>query len=186
MKPAEYFPVHYQADLLIFGDGRIPLHGPFLSLCGMTLSRLLEPDSIKKYIDPAAFLCVLYGLNLLNQGIHMYCREDHRRWLEVSAPFPNSRGCLYHGNVTSSPSSVLKFAREPNGIRGGQPIDVPVERLNQFTEFFFRDYLPGLCQGESFLTLTSEKLAARLSADPGCPEFRQYIGVAGGRSSAET
>ena len=87
MKQNDYFPAQYLADLAVFADQRVPQHGPFSSLCAWTLSRLFEPGSIKKYVAPVAFLCVLYNLNLLNQGIHTYFQQDHHCWLKVCAPF---------------------------------------------------------------------------------------------------
>lgn len=177
MKPTDYFPAQYLADLVVFTDRRVPQHGPFSSLCGWALSGLFAPANIKKYVDPAAFLCVLYNLNLLNQGIHTYFQQVHHCWLKVCAPFPDSRGCTYHGGVTSAPSSVLEFALDPSYIAGAQPIEVPKNVLAKFTKFFLSIYLTQLCETERFLALSPRRLIDRLSTDADCPEFRQCIGA---------
>lgn len=151
MKPTDYFPAQYLADLAVFADQRVPQHGAFSSLCAWALSR---------------------------QGIHTYFQQDHHCWLKVCASFPDSRGCIYHGGVISAPSSVLEFALDPSYIAGAQPIEVPNNVLAKFTRFFPGTYLTQLCETARFLALSPVRLIERLSMDPDCPEFDQHIGSA--------
>ena len=175
MNAVEYFPDHYRADLRVFAEGNIPDHGPFWMLCGWTLGRLFEPGNVDKYCDPAGFLCALYELNLLNQGVHSYFPEDHALWLANSEPFPDIRGCSHgHGGFTHAPASILRFSENPRYIPGAQPIPISQERLREFTAFFVRTYLPAVCKHSPFRALSPLPLIEQLVSDGDCPEFSRY------------
>jgi hypothetical protein len=175
MNAVKYFPDRYRADLQFFAEGDIPHHGPFWMLCGMTLGRVFEPGNIDKYTDPACFLCVLYELNLLNQGIYTYFPEDHPLWIATCEPFPDIRGCSYgHGGFTHAPASILRFSDDPRYIPGARPIPISHQKLCEFTDFFVRNYLPVVCEQSPFRALTSLALVERLVSDGDCPEFSQY------------
>ena len=175
MNAVKYFPDCYRADLRFFAEGGILHRGPFRALCGMTLERVFEPGNIDKYSDPACFLCVLYELNLLNQGIHAYFPEDHPRWITTCEPFPDIRGCSYgHGGFTHAPASILRFSDDPSYIPGARPIHISRERLREFTDFFVRNYLSVVCEQSHFRALTPLALVERLVSDGDCPEFSQF------------
>lgn len=176
MKAADYFPRHYRADLQVFAEAEVPEHGPFWMLCGLTLGRVFEPGRLESYVDAARFLCTVYELNLLNQGIHRYFPDHHFRWLAVCEAFPDIRGCSYgHGGFTHAPSSIIRFSHDPSYIPGSRPIPISGELLREFTDFFFREYLSALCdRSTNFGMLTTGALVERLLRDTDCPEFSTY------------
>ncbi len=170
-----YFPERYRADLRIFSNCEVPKHGPFWMLCGWTLGGLLEPGCVERYASPEGFLCSIYHLNLLHQGIYTYFREDYAKWIALCESFPDLRGChSYHGGVRS-PASLINFAKRPSYIPGAKPLSLTDELLMEFNDYFFHQYLRALCQQEKFIHLSSDGLAARLREDPACREFANYM-----------
>lgn len=174
MAPSEYFPAQYRADLSIFAEGEVPDQGPFWMLCGMTLGRLFEPGRPERYFDSCAFLCVVYGLNLMHQGVYTYFPDDHQRWVSLVEPFPDLRGCPTHHGSVSTPGSLLRFADDPSYIPGAKPIFLNPERVCDFTRILFRVYLPRLSEHAGFVGLTPSRLFEKLRADPDCREFSRY------------
>ena len=146
-----------------------------MKLCGWTFGGLFEPKQIVQFVDPVAFLCVLYELNLLNQGINSYFTEGYE-WQTISEPFPDIRGCMtYHGGITHKPNSILEFAARSGYIPGMKPVIVPLAKLREFTQHFIHGYLGDVCRVRHFSNLTPDKLIVKLVDDPDCPEFRQFI-----------
>lgn len=174
MHPAEYFPKSYRSDLRVFTKGATPDHGPYWMLCGVTLGRLFEQGQPEKYADPVAFLCVLYELNLIHQGIYKYFRGDYLRWLEVSEPFPDLRGCPSHHGGIFAPDSLIRFAKNPSYISRSESLDLRDEQLREFTCFFFGVYLRDLYDPVPFSRFTPSLLIGRLRADTSCAEFSRH------------
>lgn len=143
-------------------------------LCGMTLGRLFQPGAPNKYADPAGFLCVLYELNLMHQGVYTYFPDDHHRWVSLSEPFPDLRGCPSHHGGVATPGSLLRFAEDPSYIPGAESILLQLERVQDFTHLLFQVYLPTLEQIADFAALSSSRLLTRLRADPDASEFSRY------------
>lgn len=174
MHPAEYFPKSYRSDLQVFTKGAIPDHGPYWMLCGMTLGRLFEQGQPERYADPVAFLYVLYELNLIHQGIYKYFRGDYPRWLEVSDPFPDLRGCPSHHGGVFTPDSLIRFAKDPSYVPRAKSLDFQDEQGQEFTCFFFGTYLRNLCESAPFSRFMSSELVELLKADPHCVKFSKY------------
>jgi hypothetical protein len=143
-------------------------------LCGMTLGRVFEPGQPQRYADPAGFLCALYYLNLINQGVHSYFRADHPRWTTLCEPFPDLRGCSVHHGGVSSPGEIIRFAKSPFYVTGAEPISVSEGLLRAYAVVFFRVYVPAICARERFELLSANALTRKLQSDPDCPEFSRY------------
>jgi len=173
VKPAAYFRQHYRSDLSVYsGTVVVPKHGPYWMLCGMTLGNVFEPGRPELFASAAGFLCTAYTLNLLNQGIYRYFRDDHLVWLATCPPFVDTRGCYSgHGGVTHTPNSIIRFAHDPSYIPGAMPIPLTKELLRKFGTFFIHDYLSEVRMRASFRTLTPTDLVNCLRSDASCPEF---------------
>jgi hypothetical protein len=165
--PSLYFPDQYLNDLRAFNQGmEVPEHGPFWKLCGMTAGNLFEPEKVKHFGSPSDFLCCLYFLNLLNQGIYTYYRERHSDWLNICAPFVDILGCSYgHGGWTHSPDSILRFARNPSYIPRAQPVEITSEQLRSYTQFFFFEYLESIFATQHQQLFNSGELLKQLQVD---------------------
>jgi len=174
-----YFPAKYLQDLGAFYQGKaIPLHGSFWMLCGMTAGNLYESNNIKNFYSPPDFLCCLYFLNLINQGIYTYYPECHGYWRVSCAPFVDSRGCSYgHGGWSSNPSSILRFAKDPSYIPRATPIEISPDQLEQYAEYFFSKYLPSIFETYPRNIFSSNDLFKHLQDDLDCSEVRQYSGL---------
>lgn len=175
MQPNVYFPAKYHTDLRVFSNGEVPTHGPFWMLCGWTLGGFLEPGRIKQYDSPEGFLCSIYQLNLLHQGIYTYFREDYPKWTALCEPFPDLRGCHSHHGGVSSPASLINFVKNPSYTLGSKPLYLTDELLLEFTDYFFHHYLRSLCQKGKFVHLSSDGLAARLRGDPDCGGYAKFM-----------
>jgi hypothetical protein len=179
MEPATYFYQHYGDDLKVFAEDRVPLHGPFEGLCGMTLGRVFEPEYRKRYAAPDHFLCVVYFLNVLYQGVHAYFRSDYALWTSLSEPFPDVRNTCGHGGV-SKPVDILRFARDPGYVPRATPLDLPKSLLAAYQGFFRHTYVPRLCElgrsGGGFEALNPGALWERLSEDLDTPEWQTFAG----------
>ncbi len=180
MNPGEYFSDHYINDLRLFAGGSdMPTHGPFGLLCGLTIGMIFEPNKIGEYSDPVGFLCSLYALNLLNQGIYTYFPEYHSRWLSRVAPFVDVRTCYAgHGGFYNHPDAIIRFARNPSYIPRAKPMPID-DQLGSYVSFFLNRYLPDLMtQGSHGTTIegdhhfTSSALTNRLMRDPDCTELQ--------------
>jgi hypothetical protein len=144
--PQNYFPQQYLGDLGTFCQGHsVPPHGPFWMLCGMTMGNLFEPQNRELFTNPADFLCCLYGLNRINEVIYNHFCHLHAYWCSKSAPFVDCTGCdHYHGGWLGNPDSILQFAQDPSYIPRARPVKIPEDRLQDFTQFFFFEYLPSI------------------------------------------
>ncbi|MGQ0652374.1 MAG: hypothetical protein ACT4P4_08930 [Betaproteobacteria bacterium] len=135
----------------------------------MTLTRLFMPGQAVKYTNTAAFISTIYLLNLLNQGIYSYFRNDHHRWLSTVEPFPDIRGCCHaHGGVGHVPGTLLTFASNPSYIPGAVPIRIPRELFAELADFLVFTYLPNTCMSAD---LTPQRLIQRLIDDAECVEL---------------
>lgn len=173
-----YSHEHYRHDLSVFcsraiKDIEVPEHGPFWMLCGMTMGCLYDPQNRDSFMSPSDFLCYLYELNIINQGIYTYYPTLHFEWCQSSLPFINSRGCSYgHGGWTSRPNAILHFAENPSYISGAKPVDISRNQLVNYTNSFFFDYLPNTL---SRRILNPEELLAHLKEDPDCGEVNDFV-----------
>lgn len=171
--PLNYIAQDYRHDLSVFYQGdEVPKHGPFWMLCGRSMGNLFEPQNRIQFNSPSDFLCCLYELNLIDQGIFNYYPALHIDWRMSCLPFIDSRGCNYgHGGFTSNPNSILRFAQDPSYIPRAQPVAISSDQLKSYTGFFFFDYLPGILDSHK---LDPEELLAQLKDDPSCPEIRDF------------
>ena len=178
MVPEEYFPTTYLHDLGVFYKDRepVPQHGRLGMLCGMTMGNLFEPDRRPQFASPEDFLCSLYVLNVINQGIHTYFPTLHSAWRRRSAPFIDTRGCSYgHGGWSGAPHSILRFAKDPSYIPGAEPVTLTNEELTQYTRFFLFRYLPSVLGDDGRDKLTPKGLLGHLMNDADCGEIRHFI-----------
>lgn len=168
-----YLHKDYLQDLSVFCQGKeIPQYGPFWMLCGMTMGKLFEPENRTNFNSPANFICYLYGLNLIDQGVHYYYPSLLADWRLSSLPFLDSRGCNQgHGGWAGKPNSILHFAKDPSYISRAQPIDIPNELLKSYIKYFLFSYLSSIFDKR---TLNPEELLARLRSDPDCEEVRVF------------
>ena len=175
MNPSSYFPEHYRADLRVFAGNTVPAHGSFGVLCGMTLGNVFEPGRREQYVGPEDFLCALYYLNVLSQGIYTYFPMDHAAWLANSESFPDVRACNHHHGGVSKPGDILRFARHPEYVTGAQALDLPVQLLCSYRDFFMQTYIPDRCTRGLFTELNARALLERLRQDADCPEWSTWL-----------
>ena len=177
MVPIEYFPKHYLDDLKKFDENpEIPSHGPFSLLCGMTMGNLFSPSRRGTYSSPTDFLCCLYSLNLVNQGIYTYNRNLHGYWSQYSVPFLDCRGCSHgHGGWTNTPNSILRFSEDPSFVTNAQPIEIPDYHLASYINYFVREYLPSIFERNNVFKIDIEDLFGKLKTDPNCSELDRLM-----------
>ena len=177
MLPSEYLPTQYLHDLSIFNGGKeLPEHGPFWMLCGMTIGNLFEPEKRFLFTNPSGFLCSLYALNLLNQGIYTYFPDLLNQWSSKVIPFVDIRGCHSgHGGFTHAPNSILTFSRNPSYIPRARPIELDKDIMD-YTQYFFFAYLPTIFDGQEGRSLEPSILLDYLKSDPSCLEL-QHVGL---------
>ena len=169
----DYIHNDYLRDLgRFYGDG-MPSHGSFGMLCGMTMTHLFAPKNRMKFISPEDFLCCLYALNLINQGLHVYYPEIHDEWLSKCLPFIDNRGCsAAHGGWTSEPYSILRIAKDPSNISKAKPVEIRHENLKGYIEYFMNDSFGDIFDTQSF---NSQELIKKLKTDPSCYEINDFI-----------
>ena len=148
MKTDEYFPQIYRQDLRQFCinlQGVVPKAGPFFMLCGRTISALLAPECREKFASPSDFLCCLYCLNLVGQGLHSRHEKNYWEWAGNAEPYLDCRACTsYHGYFLGPPNAILQTARNPMHVSGAQSVDIPAELISKYLQFFLPNYLPAL------------------------------------------
>jgi hypothetical protein len=168
----QYLRGDYMGDLTDFLDSPPREYGIAGLICGRTIESLLTPDQIGKYADPERFLCVQYGMNLLNQAIWTYFRSAHWAWISSCAPFLTSRCPSAHGGILY-PESVLRYAARPlfrNHLR-----IVVSESLVEETEAYFipayPETLPGMERHFSAGLISGNALVQAILNDKDCLGF---------------
>ena len=168
-----YIQNDYLNDLRVFDGDDIPQHGSFGMLCGMTMGKLFEPQNCSRFTNPSYFLCCLYELNLINQGIYTFRRDLHFEWQESSLPFLDCRGCdSGHGGWLCRPNAILTFAADPSYVPRATPVEISNELLKDFTKYFFEHYLVDVFDQT---TLNSNEFLARIIGDSSCPEVQAIL-----------
>ncbi|MCU7804197.1 MAG: hypothetical protein KZQ96_13450 [Candidatus Thiodiazotropha sp. (ex Lucinoma borealis)] len=142
MEPNDYFPALYLEDLkgayseLPNGSGPIEICG------GIFFDNLCRPDAWTKLISPISFICCLYTLNLIHQGIYSHRYVVYNQWIERCVPFLRST-CVYHGGVIYPydhieyvEAMLLKYANNT------KLIDRSI--ISKYAKYMFYSYLPSL------------------------------------------
>jgi hypothetical protein len=180
--PHDYFPLAYCEDLKAFsGASKVPSHGPFGLLCGRTMGALFEPANRDKYRSATGFLCTLYCLNLLHQGIYTHFPSAFNVWAIRVAPFVDARGCTHaHGGWNGLPNAILAFAQDPSYIPSAVPVHIENSDLSQYLSYFLFEYLPTVLPSyESMHLVDPTELLSRLRGDDDCAEIRQIAAEPG-------
>jgi len=159
MNPELYFPKIYNEDLRsVLGlDEKSRLRGGML--CGATFIRIKKHEAkIKCYED---FFCCQYALNLINQGIHCYFREDEIFWNQKSYPFLDMRMCSVHHGGIGYPRDILRY------------VNIEKKKLARYIKYFLFEYLENL----KLKTVKPENLLLHLKRDEDCKEINELINI---------
>ncbi len=159
MKPELYFPEIYNEDLksVLRLDEKSNLRGGML--CGATFIEIKKHNVKIKYYED--FFCCQYGLNLINQGIHCYFREDEIYWLQRSHPFLDMRMCSVHHGGIGFPRDILRH------------VNIGKEKLAKYTKHFLFEYVANL----KLKTVNPDNLLLHLKKDEDCREINELINI---------
>ena len=185
MKPKRYFSSFYHKDLSRFfytySGEKLPRNGPIGMLCGLTLEdRMLYPGKWVYYNSPADFVCCQYVFCIINLGIYRYFPDSHLEWCKRAKPFLDSTTCpTDHGAFNSEPyriieqtnSFITKFRHHFEAVgKRIIPLDkrgefevfpyevISEEKLKEYVEFYFHEYLKKLNISENITDELIEKL----------------------------
>ncbi len=160
MNPQEYIEKHYKDDLERF-DGGI--------MCGLTMSQFYKEKEIEKWPFLVHFLISQYELNLLNQLIYTYFREDHNIWITNSLPFIDCRCHSCHGGV-NHPLSIL-WVTERRFKEEGISLTISRSLVLEYDKFFWK-YVKAKCRENDFIKLTPSGLIEVAKEDADCNNER--------------
>lgn len=168
----QYLSRDYLDDLTAFLGSPPREYGIAGLICGRTIENLLTTDQIGKYADPEHFLCVQYGMNLLNQAIWTYFRPAHWAWISSCAPFLTSRCSSAHGGILY-PGSILQYAERP-WSRDHLRIVVSESLVEETEEYYIPAYLeslPGMKRHLSAGLISGTAFVQAILNDEDCQGF---------------
>lgn len=152
MTPNKYFPDQFLKDQEGFQGGFI---------CDMQLSQFSavhDGDGSWPYLEH--FLVCEYELNLLDEAIYTYFREDHAHWKDVSVKELKLDYC--HGPIAHPIDILARCEQEYPQLNLHNKITK--DFLLTYDQFFWK-YLEDTCANEKFKKLTPERLRDELAKD---------------------
>ncbi|MCG7930896.1 MAG: hypothetical protein N0E44_12670 [Candidatus Thiodiazotropha lotti] len=171
MEPTKYFPKYYEKDIEIFyqyndAADELPTVG-----CNKGLWSVFRSGLFSKVSHPTDFVCCLYCLNLLHQGIYNYLPGLYDKWCKVSAPFLNVQpscgaSCSIHLPIQLLHQLNLNYKNIDDSYRSCSS-----QQLSKYTQYFLYEYLKIITNSIT----KSVNLAVKLSEDSDCDEVRRYL-----------
>jgi len=159
ISPELYFEKNYKTDyraMLELDEESKLVNG---MLCSGTFLNIKKNQIEIKFYEE--FFCCQYALNLLNQAIHTYFREDEFYWEKNSPPFLDMRMCSVHHGGIFVPRDLLRH------------VNIEKENLTLYIKYFIFTFLLSL----NLQTIKPDSLLYYLKNDNDCIEINELISI---------